>query len=128
MPLWLQQEWLIPSLNLIFIFITLCVWLFCLHRCVRDTSMQYLEMPEEIRCLISGSGIAYGCEPICGCWNSKHGLLQEQQIVLTAELLFQLPFLFLKLCFMYSRMVLNPRMTLNLFLFLFFKIYFYLFF
>lgn len=84
MPLWLQQEWLISSLNLIFIFIILWVWLFFLHRCVRDTSMQYLEMPEEIRCLIPGFGIAYGCEPICGCWKSKPGLRQGQQMVLTA--------------------------------------------
>ena len=33
-----------------------------------------------------GTGVADGCEPLCGCWESNLGPLEEQQVLLTTEL------------------------------------------
>lgn len=44
-----------------------------------------------VRC--PGNGVMDDCELPCGCWESNPGLLQEQQMFLTAEPLLQSPVL-----------------------------------
>lgn len=38
-----------------------------------------------------GTGVADGCEPICGCCESNPGSLEDQSVFLTAKPSFQLP-------------------------------------
>jgi hypothetical protein len=32
-----------------------------------------------------GTGVTGSCEPLCGCWELRPGLLQEQLVLLSAE-------------------------------------------
>lgn len=54
-------------------YLILHVWLCCL--CL---------VPEEVLAP-PGTGVTDGCEVSCGCWKSNLGLLQEQSVLLTAE-------------------------------------------
>jgi hypothetical protein len=60
----------------------LCVWVFCLHVCPFCWRSE-----GDIRS--PGAGFTDGCEPPRGCWELILGPLQEQQVLLIADLFLQ---------------------------------------
>ena len=58
---------------------------FCLH----TACVQFLQRPQGGSRLLPGTGVRDGCEPSCGCWKLNLGPLEEQLVLLAAELSLQ---------------------------------------